>query len=65
MIYAHHDAPDFLRLLESTLQPRRVAFSRAALIAFVESAWPLVEVEPDVDFWCEPFLEGVDLMTPA
>jgi hypothetical protein len=57
--------PDFLRLLETTLQPRRVPFSRASLIAFIESAWPWIEDDPDVDYWCERFLEGVDLMTPA
>jgi hypothetical protein len=56
---------DFIRLLESTLQPRDVPFSRAALQAFIEGAWSLIEDDPDPDFWCERFLEGVDLMTPA
>jgi hypothetical protein len=56
---------DFLRMLESSLQLRHVPFSRAALIAFVESAWPLIEDDPDVAFWSERFLEGVDLMAPA
>jgi hypothetical protein len=56
---------DFLRLLESDLQPRHVPFSRAALQAFVEGAWSLIEDDPDPAFWCERFLEGVDLMTPA
>jgi len=57
--------PDFLRLLESSLQFRHVPFSRAALIAFVESAWPWIEDEPDVTYWCERFLEAGDVMTPA
>jgi len=56
---------DFLHQLESTLQPRHVPFSRAALIAFVESAWPRIEENPDVVFWSERFLEGLDLMAPA
>jgi hypothetical protein len=56
---------DFLRLLESTLQPRHIEYSRAALMAFVQSAWPWIEDVPDPDFWCERFLEGVDLMTPT
>jgi hypothetical protein len=56
---------NFLRLLESTLQPRHVPFSRAALQAFVDGSWALIEDDPDVMFWCERFLEGVDLMTPA
>jgi hypothetical protein len=56
---------DFMRLLETTLQPRHVPFSRAALIAFVEGSWTLIEDYPDMDYWCERFLEGVDLMAPA
>jgi hypothetical protein len=56
---------DFLRLLEIALRPRHVSYSRAALQAFVEAAWPLMEDDPDPEFWCERFLEGVDLMTPA
>jgi hypothetical protein len=56
---------DFLCLLETNLQPRHVPFSRAALQAFVEGSWSLIEDDPDPDFWCERFLEGVDLMAPA
>jgi len=56
---------EFLHLLETTIQPRHIPFSRAALLAFVESAWPWIEDDPDPAFWCERFLEGVDLMAPA
>jgi hypothetical protein len=38
---------DFLTQLESILQHRRVSFSRAAAIAFVESCWELIEDDPD------------------
>jgi len=34
---------NFLWLLESHLQPRRVPLSQAALIAFVEPVWPWIE----------------------
>jgi hypothetical protein len=37
-----------LHPLESVLQHRRVAFSRAATIAFVESRWELIADDPDV-----------------
>ncbi len=49
---------DFLQSLESILQSRRMAFSRAAAIAFVESCWHLIEDEPDVWFWSERFVEA-------
>jgi hypothetical protein len=49
--------PDFLRLLEAHLQPMRVPFSRAALIAFTEGAFPLIEDHPDPDYWASRFLE--------
>jgi hypothetical protein len=39
---------DFLQSLESVLQSVRVAFSRAAAIAFVESCWELIADGPDV-----------------
>jgi hypothetical protein len=56
---------DFVRSLESALQPRRVLFSRAALIAFVESTWSWIEDDPDVEYWCERFLDGMDRLAPA
>jgi hypothetical protein len=37
---------DFLRLLESHLRPMHVPFSRAALIAFIESSWELIDDHP-------------------
>ena len=48
---------DFLPLLESTLRQRRLPFSRAAAIAFVESCWELIDDDPDVWFWSERFVE--------
>jgi hypothetical protein len=49
---------DFLYLLESVLRQRRVSFSRAAAIAFVESCWELIEDDPDPWFWSERFIEA-------
>jgi hypothetical protein len=39
--------------LESVLQHRRVAFSRATAIAFVESCWELIADDPDVWYCTE------------
>jgi hypothetical protein len=47
------------------LQPLSVPFSRAALIAFVESAWPWMEEEPDVELWAAKFLATDDVMASA
>ncbi len=49
---------DFLQSLESVLQSRRIAFSRAAAIAFVESCWELIADDPDVWYWSERFIEA-------
>ena len=46
---------DFLTSLEIVLQHRRVAFSRAAAIAFVESCGELIADNPDVDAWAGRF----------
>jgi hypothetical protein len=56
---------DFLTSMETVLHTRPVEFSRASLIAFVESSWSLIEDNPAPAFWCERFLEGVDLCAPA
>jgi hypothetical protein len=56
---------DFLLMMESRLRPTHTPFSRAALIAFIESSWELIDDHPDPAFWCERFVEGVDLMAPA
>jgi hypothetical protein len=56
---------DFLQSLESVLQHRRVAFSRAALQMFVESAWPLIDDNPDEDYWSERFVEAGGVEVPA
>jgi len=56
---------DFLTMLESALQHRRVAFSRAAAIAFVESCWVWIEDDPDVDEWCNRFVQAGAVMVPC
>lgn len=56
---------DFLLSLESVLQQRRVAFSRVAAIAFVESCWTLIEDEPDIDAWTNRFIEDGAVMVPC
>jgi hypothetical protein len=56
---------DFLQLLESVLQYRRVAFSRTAAIAFVESCWELIADVPDVWYWSERFQECGAFEVPA
>jgi hypothetical protein len=56
----------FLAQMEKQLQPAGVPFSRAALQCFIESAWPLIEDDPDPQFWCERFLElGAAVEVPA
>jgi hypothetical protein len=49
---------DFLHLLEEVFRQRRLPFSRAAAIAFVESCWTLIGDEPDVWYWSERFVEA-------
>jgi hypothetical protein len=56
---------DFLHSLESALQHRRVAFTRAAAIAFVESCWELIDDSPDVFYWSERFIEAGAVGEPA
>jgi hypothetical protein len=56
---------DFLQALESVLQHRRVPFSRAAAIAFVESCWELIADDPDVWYWSERFIEAGAVEVPA
>ncbi len=48
---------DFFHMLESILQQRRIPFSRAAAIAFVESCWELIDDNPDVWYWSERIAE--------
>ena len=55
---------DFLRLMETQLQPAGVPFSRAALQAFVEACWPWMEDDPDVELWAAKFLATGDVMAP-
>lgn len=58
-------AAGFLAMLESALQHRRVAFSRAAAIAFVESCWELIDDNPDVDNWADRFCETGAVEVPC
>jgi hypothetical protein len=50
---------EFLQPIEEVLRQRRVSFSRAAAIVFVESCWPLIEDDPDPWRWPECFIEAV------
>lgn len=52
---------DFLQALESSLQLRGVAFSRAALQAFVADCWPLIIDNPDVEHWAGEFIDQADV----
>jgi hypothetical protein len=56
---------DFLQSLESVLKHRRIAFSRAALKAFLEATWPLIDDNPDPWYWSDRFCEtgGVEVPT--
>lgn len=56
---------DFLQSLESVLQHRRIAFSRAAAIVFVESCWELIADDLDVWYWSERLLECGAVNVPA
>lgn len=53
--------PDFLQSLEQSLHLRAVPFSRAALQAFIESAWRLCEDNPDVEWWAREFVSQADV----
>jgi hypothetical protein len=55
---------DFLAQLETALQSRGTPFSRAALIAFVDSCWPWILDNPDVELWAAKFLRSTDLTSP-
>jgi hypothetical protein len=56
---------DFLLILESRLRPAGTPFSRAALQAFVESCWPWMSEDPDVEMWDAKFLCSDDVMAYA
>jgi hypothetical protein len=48
----------FVEALESELQLCGVPFDRAALLAFVASAWSLIEENPDPGLWAGAFLRA-------
>ena len=56
---------EFLQSLESVLHHRRIAFSRAAAIIFIESCWELIADEPDPWYWSERFIEAGAIEAPA
>jgi hypothetical protein len=49
---------DFTAALEEQLRLRGLSFSRAAVLDFVQSAWPLAEDDPDPVLWAERFVES-------
>jgi hypothetical protein len=52
---------EFVAALEAELQLRAVPFDLAALLAFVESAWPLIEENPAPGFRASEFLRTQDV----
>jgi hypothetical protein len=48
----------FTAALEQQLRIRGHAFSRAAVLDFVLSVWPLAEDDPDPVVWAERFVEA-------
>jgi hypothetical protein len=48
----------FAAALEQQLRAQGYAFDRAAVLAFVASAWPLIEDDPDVTGWARRFAEA-------
>jgi hypothetical protein len=56
---------EFLHSLENILQHRRVSFSRAAAIAFLESCWELISDDLDVWYWSQRFVEAGGVEVPA
>jgi hypothetical protein len=57
--------PDFTLALEQELQLRGIPFSRADLLAFVASVWPLAQDEPDPVTWANLFLAATAAPTIA
>lgn len=51
--------------MTQSVQLRGAAFSRAALQAFVEGAWVLIEDNPDVEFWSRAFIDTADVTMMA
>jgi hypothetical protein len=56
---------DFLNALEQVLRQRRLPFSRAGAITFVESCWELIDDDPDVWAWSDRFAECQGGASPA
>jgi hypothetical protein len=48
----------FAAALEQQLRTQGYAFDRAAVLAFVAPAWPLIEDGPDAVAWAQRFAEA-------
>ena len=53
------NAQQFVRDMEMDLAIRGVRYDQAALLAFVDGAWPLIEDDPDVTHWAREFVAGL------
>ncbi len=49
---------DFTAAVEEQLRIQCVAFSRGALLDFVEAVWPLAQDDPDPVVWAARFRES-------
>jgi hypothetical protein len=47
---------EFTKALERQFQQAGRSFARAAVLAYVEDAWPLIADDPDVHGWARLFL---------
>jgi hypothetical protein len=57
-------AQDFLAQVEAHLQLHATPFSRAELMAWVQSTWPLIADDPCPEKWCDAFLDAAPLAEP-
>jgi len=49
----------FVRHMEMDLAIRGVRYDQAALLAFIDGAWPLIEDDPDVAYWAREFVASL------
>ena len=49
----------FVRDMEMDLAIRGVRYDQAALLAFINGAWPLIEDDHDVTHWAREFVAGL------
>lgn len=55
---------DFLTALVHVLQLQDITFSRAALLVFVESCWPLIEDDPSTERWSREVVKAPGVTLP-